>query len=174
MLSVARGERFDSVISMGMLVGDAVVVPGAHDVGDQLRLLIKPIPGVEAGIVGVMLEREEGEVAHAVMRLEVFQKPAKPGGVAVLVGPEQDVGVLSLEGRAAQLQVRIDTMQRCGKFQVKGAVVFRRHVLAVDFFAHFDVGDGVMTGFEVFDFRSGIVRDCHRPWRWERWPAAPA
>ena len=43
------------------------------------------------------------------------------------------------------------------KFQIERTIVFRRHILAVHFFAHFDIGDRIVTRFKIFDFGSGIV-----------------
>jgi len=43
-----------------------------------------------------------------------------------------------------------------GELDVKLGVIFRRSVMAVGFFSHFDVGNGVAALFDVGDLSDGI------------------
>ena len=72
---------------------------------------------------------------------KIFKKPTEPGGVAVLIRPEQDVGVLSLEGRSAQLQVGVDTMEERWQTQGRAHRSLPGDISGRPFFAHFDIGD---------------------------------
>ena len=74
--------------------------------------------------------------------LEVAQEAVHPGAVARSVGPGRPGVDVGLEAGAAEVECRVDAVQGVGPLNVQRAVVFRRHVLAVGFFAHLDAAQG--------------------------------
>ena len=124
---------------------------------DQLGLVIEATPGDSARIIGIVLEREEPEIIQAAVLFQIIQEATQPGNLAVTIGPDFYVFVDSLEGRSAKLQGGIDAMKRCGPLEVECGVVFRHHELAIRFFAHFDVRDGIVAFLEIGNFGRGVV-----------------
>ena len=80
-----------------MSAGHAILVPHLNDVVDQFGLVIKNSPWSLAGIVGIVLEREESKILHAPVLLQIVQESRGPRDTAVSIGPDFDVLVYALE-----------------------------------------------------------------------------
>ena len=72
-------------------------------------------------------------------------------------GHDLDVLGDSFKDWAAQFEVRIDTVEGRGELQIQSGVVLWLHVLAVGFFAHFDVRHRIATFLDVRHLRGGVL-----------------
>ncbi len=90
------------------------------------------------------------------MSSQVIEKSAKPRRSALRVGPGFDVLGHALKSRAAEFESWIYLVKGFGELQIKSAVIFRLHVLAVGFLAHFDVGDRISALLDVANL-SGCI-----------------
>ncbi len=90
-----------------------------------------------------MFERNEREIVKPVMRFQVLDESSQPRRFSIRVRPGLDVFIHAFEHRAAELQSRINFMQRGCPLQIKRRVIFRQHVLAVRLFAYFDIRNGI-------------------------------
>ena len=61
-------------------------------------------------------------------------------------------------------RARIHLMNRGGELQIQSSVVLRKHVLAVGFLAHLDIGDGIAASFDDTRFAPPHLR----AWNTER------
>src|SRR5439155_2726859 len=96
----------------------------------------KVAPRDAAGLEGIVLEGDEGQVGNPSVRLQVVDEAAHPGGPALLVGPYLDVFADALEDGPAKFCLRNQAMNRSGELQVKRGVVFRLAILTVRLLAH--------------------------------------
>src|SRR5271170_456238 len=110
-----------------------------------------------AGLIGIVLEREELQILHAIMLTQVKQESTKPRGAALGVGPDLDVIVHALKGRTTELETGIYLAYCCYELEIERSVVFGLRILAIGFFSYLDIGDGVFVVFEVTNFGGGIV-----------------
>ena len=140
------------------IVGDAVFAPDFHDAGDELGLVVEIAPLNFAGLEGIVFEREEGEFVDGVVGFQIVDEAAGPGSLAGSVGPGFDVFVDAGEDGAAEFEFGIDAVQGLGELDVHGGVIFGNHEVAVGFFAHFDVRDGIAALFKVSEFVGGVFR----------------
>ncbi len=99
-----------------------------------------------------MFEREEREVVETPVRFQVIDEAAEPGNLSVGIGPDFDVTECSFKGRASQLRLGDELVNRGGELYVQRAVIFRQHVLSVGLFAHLDIGDWIMPLVQIGDF----------------------
>src|SRR5437867_7639195 len=81
----------------------AVVAPHLQDVLHQPRLAVERLPGDVAGLEGIMLERNEGQVGEPTVRLQVVDKAAHPRGAAARVRPQPNVFVDTLDRKSTRL-----------------------------------------------------------------------
>ncbi len=167
--SESTQERLDSVMRRGTFVGDAVLAPDFHDAGDELGFVVEIAPLNFAWLVGIVFEGEEGELVECVVGLQIVDEASRPGGLAGSVGPGFDVLVDAGEDGAAEFEFGIDAMDGGGELDVERGVILWDHEMAVGFFAHFDVGDGIAALFEVGESGWRRLRECCKSWRWESW-----
>ncbi len=74
------------------------------------------------------------------------------------IGPDLDVFVLAGKHGAAQLQFRVDLVQRRRPLQIEGRVILWKHVVAIGLLAHLDEADGVTAPFDIGDLRCAVFR----------------
>src|SRR6266478_756284 len=89
------------------------------------------------------------QVRDTVARIEVVDEATHPGHLTGRIGPDLDVPVHALEGRTAQFERAIETMERVGELEIECSIVLRKHVLPVGLLAHLDVGDRIVPFLEV-------------------------
>jgi hypothetical protein len=87
-------------------------VPNIDYVVDQLRFVVQTSPGDMARLVRVVLEGKELQILHALVLAQVCEKAPQPRCSSLRIGPGLDFLVHSLKAGAAQLQRRIDLVQR--------------------------------------------------------------
>ncbi len=91
------------------------------------------------------------------VRFEIVDEAAEPGGASLRVRPDFNVLIHALEYRPAEFESRIDFVN-CGReLEVERAIVLGQHVLAVRLLAHLDVGDRIAALLDVCDLGGGIV-----------------
>ena len=92
----------------------------------------------------------------AVVGFQVVDETASPGSLAVRVGPGFDVFVDAGENGAAKLELGIDLVKRLGELDIHGRIILGNHEMAIGFFSHFNVGNGIAALFEVGEFVGGV------------------
>ena len=98
-------------IEHGDVRRQAIVSPHLHDVGDQLRLLVKIFPGRFTAIVGIVLEGHECQILKAIVSLQVIKKTSEPRILAVRIGPNLDVFGHAFKDWPTQLERRVNAME---------------------------------------------------------------
>src|SRR5580704_18818262 len=105
-----------------------------------------------------MLERKEREIVNPPVRPQIVDEASEPGNLSVCIRPDLNVSERSLEWRTSQLRLRHEFVYGGGELYIQRSVIFRKHVLAIGLFAHFDPGDGVVPLVEICDFIGRILR----------------
>ena len=104
----------------------------------------------------VPLERTEREIGQMPARLQVAQKAAHPGVVAMRIRPCTPAVNVGLKARPAEAQRRVGFVEGICELNVQRPVVLRRDELPVRLLPHLNLADNLTVPLPVTDLGGGV------------------